>query len=668
MAGTTGNINGTVTDQKTGTGLAGVSVTAVSATGHYTGKTDAKGFYSFTGVSADTYTVSFELSGFQAYSATGVNVFADGVATVNVPLSKSLVTIGRVSARGQTGAYQPTQTQDTYTVSSSQIDTQLGKKDSVSETNLIVSLPGASRDSSGYPVIRGGRENEEGFQYEGIPYTDAFTNQFVNSLSLNGGVGQLQLTPGAGDASSGNNGTGTLNLISKRGTYPGFGQVEVETNVFPYYHQLQFEYGFATPNGAISNYVSFLGSRGNNQYGARNADSSKIGAFYGTFYTTSNDLSDNFVFKFGKDQNQSLQLFYQNQQVNFYTNYGGIDGLFFKSNDPFALQNYFEPYTGFTQAQVQQYLALDPYQTSPTQPLGRRTTYYQPNDTFKVQYSNNINSSTYLTAKYYKVNSVVTFDFPYYTQSYDSFVALQGGLSTGFTLDVTKQLNSKNLIKLGAQSAFLHPIYNQYDGPLGFLAAGAFGSGFEAPDFLPGGYLSTYFPNGAPRIPAFLEVTGTNRQDYAFYLNDTYSPTDRLKFDLGLRLDGANYRLPSAAPCNAYDAAGNSLRAPRSRSTVRRTMPCVSATAVRRNSRRSVRSTSSCRVRSTRVSSATFPPTRTSGRSAASPVIGRARITATNCTGRTRTTSKACRFSRSSPRRSTITTSRTRTNSPTRSA
>ena len=82
-------------------------------------------------------------------------------------------------------------------------------------------VPGASLDSSGYPTIRGGRENEQGFQFEGIPYTDAFTNQFVVTLATPAfGLLSVQLTPGAGSAAFGNNGTGSLNLISRKGSYP----------------------------------------------------------------------------------------------------------------------------------------------------------------------------------------------------------------------------------------------------------------------------------------------------------------------------------------------------------------------------------------------------------------------------------------------------------------
>jgi len=578
FAGTTGTINGTVTDMKTHAPLAGVRISATSPTGNYTGTTDSRGFFSFTGVSPDTYTVSFESKGFQAYSLTGITVFADGVANLTPTLEKSLATIGRVTARGQGGAYQPTQTVDTYTVTDKQITTQLGKKNATSESQLLFTLPGASKDSSGYPVIRGGRENEEGFQYEGIPFTDAFTNQFVNSLALNGGTSSLQLTPGAGDAATGNNGTGTLNLLSKRGTNPGFGSLDFESLVYPYSHQFAFDYGFASPNGRMSNYIAYTGTRAASFYGSPNADATSLNRFYSRQFQTGDDLQDNFVFKFGRDNNQSVQLFYTQQNFKFINNGGGIDNLKFRSSDPFALNN-FNGFTGLSGPTVTSVIGLTKFQTDPNQALNRASNGTQPNEAFKIQYSNNLNSSTFLTAKFYKVNAVTTFDNPYATQAgYRESNALQGGLTNGVTLDVTKQLNAKNLLKLGGSYGFIHPVFNFDDPSLGFLAIGGFGNGYEIADFLSPtnadctankagngtaagtscGYLAKYFPNGVPRAPTYLETTGTNRQDFAAYLNDTISPTDRLKIDIGARIDGANYQLPSEAPCNAY-AAGVSL-------------------------------------------------------------------------------------------------------------
>jgi len=577
-AGTTGTISGTVTDSKTGAPVAGVAIAAVSPTGQYHGRTNERGYFSFIGVTPDTYTVSYELAGFQPLSTTAITVAADQVADVSTRLTKSLSTIGRVTVRSEGNAYQPKQTQDTYTVTNQQVATLLGKTDAVSETDLLTRLPGASLDRYGYPVLRGGRENEEGFQFDGIPEVDAFTSQFTNSLSLNPGVNQLQLTPGTGDVSTGNAGTGSINLIAKRGTYPAFGQVDVEALAAPFDHQLGLEYGFASPSGAISNYVSFLGITNSTQYGQRGTPAQRLslGTVYDNNYETSRDLLENFVFKFGRNRSQSVQLLYNNQQSNFLGTYG-TNNLQYPTNDPYFLANA-ENFTGLTQEQLQSptLIGLLPFQPSLTSPLGTRggTQYYQPNNVFKIQYSNNLSAASFITAKYYQLDSVTTFDFPNNVAGvvgFASFSALQGGHRTGGTLDFSTQFNSQHLLQSGLEYDFLHPVYDQINPLDGLFAVSGFNAGYEANDFInpaaPGnlgscplvtdpngtsycGYLTKYLGPTPGPIPYNLEQTVTNRQDFAFYLRDKFTPNDRTNVDFGVRLEGAHYRLPPLTGCN----------------------------------------------------------------------------------------------------------------------
>jgi hypothetical protein len=553
FAGTTGTISGTVTDSKSGAPVVGATVAAVSASATLQTKTDGAGFFSLTGVSPDTYTLSFTYPGTQPTSITGVNVFADQVADVSTKLEKSLTTIGRVTARSQGGAYQPTQTQDTYTVTSAQIQTTLGRTDALSESNLLVSLPGASYDSSGYPVLRGGRENEEGFQFEGIDYTDAFTSQFINSLALTPGVGSLQLTPGSGDASVGNAGTGAINLIAKRGSYPGFGSIQGTLQAPDFNHELGVELGVATPNGRLSSYTAFQGQRASGSTYGRNADARQIGRFFTVTDTIYNDLLENLIFKFGKNNNQSLQFFAEVGQSNFVNSYGGYKSLTYKSADPYFLDNA-TGFTGFTNAQVQSLLPLDPYQPSLNSKLTRSPgAYYQPNNTLKLQYSNNLDASTFLTLKAYRTDAVVTFDFPYDGDAlfYSDYYLKQGGQRSGTALDVTKQLGSKNLVQLGGKYEFLHPVYDFFNTNDGFFSTVFTGQVY---DFVPNdvscplgvdggcGYLASQGLTNPGKIPQNNEYSSTNRQDYAFYLTDTFSPSSKTKISAGLRFDGAKYR------------------------------------------------------------------------------------------------------------------------------
>ncbi|HEV2643525.1 MAG TPA: carboxypeptidase-like regulatory domain-containing protein, partial [Candidatus Elarobacter sp.] len=73
-AGTTGVISGRATSLVDGRPLAGATVTAAAPTARYAGKTNSDGFYSFAGVSPDTYTVSIDSQGFNGFVQTGVTV------------------------------------------------------------------------------------------------------------------------------------------------------------------------------------------------------------------------------------------------------------------------------------------------------------------------------------------------------------------------------------------------------------------------------------------------------------------------------------------------------------------------------------------------------------------------------------------------------------------
>jgi len=556
FAGTTGTISGTVTDAKTGAPLAGVKVSATAPTAHFSATTDARGFYSFSGVSPDAYTVSFESKGYESFSTTGVNVFQDQVAQVSGALLKSLATIGRVSAHSPGGAYQPTQTQDTYTVTPQQIVTLQGKDNNFNEATLLTSLPGASLDTSGYPVLRGGRENEEGYQFEGITYSDPITNQFVNSLTING-IGSFQLVPGAGDASQGNAGTGTINYTAKRGTYPGFGQLDLEAQSAPFSHQFRFEYGLATRNGRLSDYVSFVGNRNASQYGARGQLAVDANSYYSQADNEGNDLVNNLIYKFGKNNNQSLQFLYQNQVYRFGLNVGNQSTLQYVTADPLALSPLGNGATGLTPAQLRAITQLDRGQTSLDQ-FARQSAVYQPNDTLKFEYTNNLSAATFLQARYYKVNAVTLFDEPVSAVpvfgGVNDFYLFQGGLRTGLSTDLTTQLNSKNLLKFGGRFEFVQPIDESISNDYGVnIASGLSPLGFAAFDFLPAtnpdcianaepcGYLQQFFPNGVPKVPTYFREQAGPRSDYGVYVTDTFSPTDRLKIEAGLRDDFSAY-------------------------------------------------------------------------------------------------------------------------------
>jgi len=567
LASSLGVLSGTVTSAQTKAPLPGVRVTVTAPTGTYHATTDARGFFSITGVFADTYTVSYEIQGYQAVSRSGVTVNADQTQIADASLTKALRTIARVATRSIGGAFQPNQTTDTYTANPTQIEQTQGNAINISESQLITSLPGASYDSSGYPVIHGGRENEEGFQFEGIPYVDAFTNQFTNTLATPGlGLQSVQLTPGAGNASFGNTGTGTLNLVAKRGSVPGYATAQLAVGGPGFFHGLNLEYGTATANGRLSDYFAFNGENSTFAYGSGNVPAAEVFRFLSTKVETDREFINNLVYKFGKDKNQSLQFFLDSAQHEFLQGYGG-NPFCFKTCDPYFLADA-TAFTGLTVGQVQSIMTLDPYQTSPVETLAQANrppyAYYQPNTTYKLQYDNNLDPSTFLSVKYYRVNAVVTFDQPYASRSPFAFAqdTLQGGFTNGATLSLTRQFGSHNLAQFGVDYAYLTPVYNEPINTWGFWDL-VFQPNQEQYDFIKPtdpncplgadgsgksycGFLYNYFPNGV-KVPINEETFATHRQDTSFYASDQIQLGTKLKAEVGGRLDEANYMVPAPA-------------------------------------------------------------------------------------------------------------------------
>ncbi|HZZ65085.1 MAG TPA: TonB-dependent receptor, partial [Candidatus Baltobacteraceae bacterium] len=606
LASNVGVLSGTVTDSANHAPLANVVVTAASGSGSYHATTNSRGFYSMTGVYADTYTVSFQLTGYEPVSAPGVSVFADQVATVNESLTKSLKTIATVRAHSASSAYQPNQTTDTVTVNAPQIQQMQGSAFNISETNLLTSLPGAMLDSSGYPVIHGGREYEEGFEFEGIPYTDAYSNQFNNSLAIpTAGISLVQLTPGAGDVNQGTGGGfGTFNVVAKRGTYPGYATLGASVGGPGFNHGLNFDDSWATPDGRWSNYLSTANANSTYQYGRNQYPYAQIGEFYNSRYEADREVLDNLVYRFGHNGSQSLQAFVDIAQHNFYQGGGGLlDQLCFASCDPVYTGTWSSIF-GLTPGQITRISKLYPGQTQGVETLAQASnrapfTYWQPNQAFKLEYTNALNSSTFLNITAYRTNSVVNFDGPSTEGSFYGDINLgQGGQTTGFTAAFQKQLSDKHLFEAGADVSHLHPVdsylsdsfglyspylaaingfFDQYMLPYAFVSpSDPEGCTMQANFGVPNqcGYAYTANPGASQlQIPQFDQIATVNRQDYSAYISDKWTPNDRLNVQAAIRMDAATYRLPapgidpstcttlylptSWTPPTTFDAANN---------------------------------------------------------------------------------------------------------------
>ncbi|MFZ1124967.1 MAG: carboxypeptidase regulatory-like domain-containing protein [Candidatus Baltobacteraceae bacterium] len=564
--GQVGNISGTVVESETRAPVPGANVTIVAPTATFKTKTDARGFFSILGLPVDTYTLSIEDQGFESLTQTGVTLTGDQTLSLGqVRLLRELRTIARTTSRSTTGAFQPSQTIDSYSISGNRLLQTTGKAATTNENNLLLAVPGVTLTNEGNPTIRGGQAREVGYQYDGVSFVEPFLSDNGSSTGagagLFNGIGNVQVVEGAGDATQGNIGSGVINVIPKRGSYPGFGFVDAEVGGPNYFHQFAFEYGIATKDNSLSDYIAYNGQRFDPYHGYSFTSAGPHLNYFDTSYQMNDQFTNNFVFKFGRDKSQSLQVLYTNISLQQYGNLGGIpSGTFDPVTNPNALVYY--PYdtlsaapflsgTGLTAGQYASLIGLGPGVpstnvaiTSPQVNQSLQTRF------LKFEYDNNLSASTFLALRYYNWEQLD------YTDNQYSLGPSQGGISdwsatggpiVGTSFDLTHQFGSKLTVSINGKYENQHPIWDAYEPQLYFYNLGSVGTPSAGPsvnDWLPGGYVYNYFTGlgqSVPRIPVWgISYNGAFFQNWGAGLRFQYDPTSRVKADLGVRYEGQN--------------------------------------------------------------------------------------------------------------------------------
>ncbi|GAC1654313.1 MAG: hypothetical protein NVS9B12_04830 [Vulcanimicrobiaceae bacterium] len=266
-AGTTGGIQGRVTDRTSGAPLADVTVTASSPSQNAVTTTDATGGYRFLSLAPDSYAMSFAKKGYDPVSQAGFTVFSDQTQSLNVSLEKSLQEIGHVTSRSSVDLVKPGTTSDVYSINAAGAEAAaaLGGSGGLNSAySAIASVPGANvaQGQQGWyqtVSIRGGDIDQVGYELDGIPVNRAYDNAPQTMLSS---LGQQELqvytggTPASADASGI---AGYINQVIRTGTYPGFGTVNGTVGTPAFSHKLSAEAGGSTPSRNLSYYIGLAG-------------------------------------------------------------------------------------------------------------------------------------------------------------------------------------------------------------------------------------------------------------------------------------------------------------------------------------------------------------------------------------------------------------------------
>src|SRR5450755_3258007 len=280
LAGTTGSISGTVTDQN-GAPVAGVRVTATSPSQNASVTSDSKGFYSVLNLSPDTYTITATKTGYDPSTLNGVTVTADQNANGDLKVHTTTAVLGHVTATAQAGTVSKTVTGDLYAVNAAKINSYQGSAGGAetlySQNGVVGSLPGVVRsvggggtyNGQGTLSLRGGAYDQVGFELEGIPLNRGF--DFFNGTALaTNGLASVEVYTGGAPADSGRAMSGFINGTIQRGRYPGGADFTGTLGGPSFGHALQVAIYGAAPDGRFSYYVSALSNNQGYNSGDKN--------------------------------------------------------------------------------------------------------------------------------------------------------------------------------------------------------------------------------------------------------------------------------------------------------------------------------------------------------------------------------------------------------------
>src|SRR5579884_4024308 len=586
-AGTTGGIQGFATDTKLHP-LAGVNVSAAAPSGYASVTTAENGFYALNGLPLDTYTVTFSKDGYFAQTIAGVTTVQDQSIRINARLKSGLATVAEVTARRSTSLVQPTVTADTFVIDRSRLSNIGGTPQDIDGSQIFAALPGVTGNSGTQPpTIRGGLQDEIGWQYDGVDHADVILGFPINfPVSLNGAQ-NVQLSTGGFDVSAGNTNTGVFNEVIKRGTFPPKGQATIRLMNPIFGHELSVDYGGATPDNRFSYYASFGGQRDVVDYGdTHTLLPLQIGNFR---FQALNDSVLNVFYHFGHENRNELQFLSNVTSFALAADYGvdparapyaSNNGNVQAASDPFGLRN-FSTYQS-------SYMTLYPGQTAYAQNTGVVDSAAIESLTEKVNFKHRLTPSSFLDLRVFQTNHKVVLRFPYDFGSFTDFYQNSHTNGLGEAFDYTSQINAQNELTFGADGVYYEnrssagfPSVEPFVEPLLDLGCPQAANALVRP--VAGGcYIAPFNAALDSRLGLGLTTDAghaplrTYASDFSYandpmhrwdwYIKDRYQPSDRLTITLGLRWDKGSVSLPqdAAEQNTSYytDSNGNIVTVP----------------------------------------------------------------------------------------------------------
>jgi len=206
FCGTTGSLEGYVTDKETGEPLAGVNVLLLQT--KQGAETDPEGFFKIHNIRAGSYHVQVSMIGYRMIMSKDIIILPDQPSELNIRLEKSPIEMEALEVTHQRPLIQTDITGTSYEIES---ETLIGRP--IGSIQQVVELqPGTTIEGH----VRGGKTHEAIYLIDGLPVQDVIQGGLAAELPLSA-ISQMSVKTGGFDAEYGNALSGVINVITRTG-------------------------------------------------------------------------------------------------------------------------------------------------------------------------------------------------------------------------------------------------------------------------------------------------------------------------------------------------------------------------------------------------------------------------------------------------------------------
>ncbi|MBX2992639.1 MAG: TonB-dependent receptor [Bacteroidetes bacterium] len=206
FAGTTGLLEGRVTDKATGQYVVGANVTVVGT--QFGAAADVDGIFVIANIRAGTYSVKFSSVGYRTVILQNVTILPDLRTRIDMQLDPSAVELDAIEVRAERPLIQKDQPSTAFSIG----EVKLDKLPVVAFQEVLGLQPGTTVEGN----VRGGKINEVVYLVDGLPVQDVVGGGLGTGLPKSSITGMTVHTGGF-EAQYGNAMSGIVNVVTKTG-------------------------------------------------------------------------------------------------------------------------------------------------------------------------------------------------------------------------------------------------------------------------------------------------------------------------------------------------------------------------------------------------------------------------------------------------------------------